>query len=46
MSFIINTGLVSFGSLTVRNNGSASIYYEWRRVEYTRSYTPTILDPE
>ncbi|KAL4481803.1 hypothetical protein ABPG74_007892 [Tetrahymena malaccensis] len=46
LSFIINTGLVAFDHVIVRNNGSASIYYEWKRIESDKFNNSTLSDPE
>lgn len=35
---MINTGQVAFDYLSIRNNGSASIYYEWKRADGTKVY--------
>ncbi|EGR28464.1 mycbp associated protein, putative, partial [Ichthyophthirius multifiliis] len=46
VSFIINTGLVAFDSVQVRNIGTASIYYEWKRIENEKQHSVSLQDPE
>lgn len=36
LAFLTKTDSVGFDNVSVNNNGSASIYYEWKRVNSTR----------
>lgn len=36
ITFLTKTEQVEFDNVTVNNNGSASIYYEWKRINSTR----------
>lgn len=38
------TGKVSFDSIIVKNNGNASIYYDWESVENEKSYSNTLKE--
>lgn len=36
ISFLVKTETVGYDNVEVKNNGSAAIYYEWKRIESIR----------
>lgn len=44
LTFLTTTDQVSFDNVTVNNNGSASIYYEWKRINSSRLSLNSIQD--
>lgn len=44
ISFLVRTGTVGYDNVVVWNNGSAAIYYEWKRIESVRKQPNSIQD--
>jgi len=36
ISFLVKSETVGYDNVVVNNNGSAAIYYEWKRIESVR----------
>ncbi|CAD8058113.1 unnamed protein product [Paramecium primaurelia] len=44
ISFLVKTETVGYDNVVVSNNGSAAIYYEWKRIESVRKQPNSIQD--